>query len=136
MWGWSATSNLRDYFLRSAVGPDSAGTQSATIEVGEGIFEVLYVHLITGAEVPIVGLPFFHMGEVLFERLDEYDESVFDLKKAQRILPRGQFTNFTPYISYERLIITGPGRFKSFVELPAGYTAQHTLTVLYRRVKD
>lgn len=115
---------------RVTYSPVGSATQTSTIKMGRGDWEITSLSIIMGSTIPSLNGAEFGSGTVAFEILEGDGATVI----SRHFLMNGRFTRNVPMVMDSSKRVKGPGRIRATIE--HGSSTDHTLTAIYRRVRD
>lgn len=116
-------------YTRVAYSPLGTSMRRAIITLGKGDWEISSLSVIMGGKLPALNGAEHGGGYVAFEILD----AAKNVKESHFLLA-GRCTSFIPLVIDSPKRVTGPGRIRSSIR--HGQSSEHTLTAIYRRVKE
>lgn len=116
----------------TAQSPSASGTQSATIPISAGTYEILAVSAsIGGTEAILAVVPVVMYGNVVFESEGHTAGTTQDLAISD-VLASGISTEISRISGQVPKVIVGPGQIKSYMQHQEGF--EHSIVVTYRRL--
>lgn len=116
-------------YRRVAYSPLGSATQTATIKLGRGDWEITGLSVIMGGKIPALNGAEFGGGDVSFEAYDTAGDML-----ERHFLLAGRCTAQLPMVMDSPKRVVGPGRIISSLE--HGQSSEHTLAAIYRRIRD
>lgn len=117
-----------DSISRTVYSGYGSATQTASITIGKGDWEITQLSVVMGGTQPALNGVEIGEGTVAFETV------IGDVTQKYFLLV-GRCTRNFPMVMDGMKRVTGPGTIKSSLEHVSGTTV-HTLAVTYRRVRD